>query len=76
MLNLGMSLCKTTGNKQLTLLPLSSRQSIRGQQTSVLASLTQFLIMHTLQKQAFDSMHNKKHPAIFAGCLLQIALLW
>jgi hypothetical protein len=39
---------------------MSSRHSIRGQQTSVLASLTQFLIMHTLQKQAFDSMHNKK----------------
>ena len=33
-------------------------------------------VMHILQKQAFDDMHTKKHPAIFAGCLLQIALLW
>ena len=41
----------------------SARQSIRGQQISVLASLTQFLIMHTLQKQAFDGIEIKR-PAI------------
>jgi len=35
-----------------------------------------FVMSHVLQKQAFEDMHNKKHPAIFAGCLLQIALLW